>query len=95
MDRELENILRLLTTNDYRFYFDCGLTTAGKIDKDKIIHINPLIGDRVVTLIHVCLHETHSEWTAGEVDDTTERVFRKLSHGEEEILLYYLKEFRK
>lgn len=97
MGRELEKIIERLNKNEWRIAFDQRMPCAGEVDDYNeigIIYINPLQGDRVVTLIHECLHLNHPSYSEDRIEALAESTYRGLSRDEEEILLYYLRAFR-
>ncbi|MFA5967415.1 MAG: hypothetical protein WC805_02785 [Patescibacteria group bacterium] len=51
------------------------------VPDDLTIYINKNIGvnDRVITLVHELLHEIYPAWTEGKVNQTSKRIFQKLT----------------
>lgn len=87
-------ILQLLNTGEYTIMFDLDIRAAGVIE-DNVIKINPMLGDRVVTLIHECIHELELDWCEDDVEMASATCYRRLTYEYEQILLYYIRELRK
>lgn len=91
-------ILKMFATSRYVIVFDFDISKAGMVVEEggaATIKVNPLLGDRVLTLIHECIEVLMPDVDEEEVESLAAACYRRLTYEQEQTLLYYLREFRK
>lgn len=88
---------KLLNAGRFSIIFDLDMPRAGTTvcqDVDGIIKINPLLGDRVLTLLHEIAEYLLPDVDEEEIESIAAACYRQLAKESELRLLKFLKELR-
>ena len=87
--KPLELVFTLLHDNEYEIVLDTRCREAGYVDDAELrIGINPFRGDRIITLIHECLHVIYPDATERTIINLTKQIYMDLPEVAEQALLY-------
>ena len=89
-------VIAFLNLNIWAIKIDPTIQSAGKIDyNEKVILINPLWGDRIITLIHEVIEITHPKWSEEKVEREAIKCWKRLTPKQESVLWLYIRRFGK
>jgi len=91
-DTMFRMIVSYLNLNIWEIVIDHKIKSAGKIDyAEKIILINPLWGDRIITLLHEVIEIMRPNWTEEKVEKEAVKCWKQMTPKQEDMLWDYLR----
>lgn len=85
----INKLIRALKRDKILVFIDTNINTAGEVDGLNIL-INPLLGDRILTLLHEYLHIINPETEEEEIEKMAIELLTNLSSDDELLLFNYL-----